>query len=159
MNKLQELKQLKEECVNEILNNPDLRKLEKLEKISDNGLWGYDDCISDIFNKWDKECEQEEERLAISNGETRHISSVADCALIEYYDRYQIINYAALIINLEYENEDDENSDKILVSVCRGPYGAKIYKTLEEIEDYIYDYAVKNKSMGFKLDWHNEWNL
>lgn len=156
--KLEQIAILKEEALQEILSNTDLSKVEKLSLISNENLLEVDTYINGLFDEWELECAKEEERLAIEAGLIKgkdYICSITDATLIEHYDRHEIIYYDNLLAYLEpLEDEDgEENVGKILVARCRGDFGASIYKTPEEIIDYIYNYAIESKSIGFELDW------
>lgn len=156
MKKLKKLKKLKKEIVNEILNDTTLSKVEKLSKITQHDLWDYNSYITDIFHEWEQECIAEEERLAIEDGKikgTDYISTITDATLYEDYSKYEIVYYSDLIERILLDYTEEEIDNKVLVAKCRGSYNARIYKTYEEVIDYIYDYSIKNKSIGFKMDW------
>lgn len=149
MTKLEQLEILKNEVAQEILNDPNRTKLEKLRDISANKLWYYDSYINGVFDQWEQECADEEERLAIAAGKIKgidYICNLADNTFTEDMDKYTTLNFADILECLS----DEKN---ILVATSRGKFGARIYKTREEIIDYIYNYAVENQCIGFEFDW------
>lgn len=148
-NKLEELDNLKDVIIEMILDTDELSKIEKLDIITNNNLWGTDTFVSEVFDGWQSECAEIEHQLAIADGKIEgkdYICGITDDAFLIDNDRHQMIYYRDLIAYLE-------PSDSILVATCRGAYKAKLYKSYDEIEDHIYNYAIENKSIGFELDW------
>lgn len=153
MNRIERFCKIREEFINEILNDNSLSKVEKLQQLTDLRLWGVDCFISGFSDGWETECAIEEERRAIADGKEKgkdYICGFCDCPLYEDYDRHSVIYYVDII---ERALENREEDGTILVATCRGDYHSEIYKTADEVIDHIFDFAVENKSIGFELDW------
>jgi len=152
--KLDELSKLEDECVALILSDTNLDKFSKLQLIEKLKLWEYDSFINNIFTVWEDEASDEEKRLAIADGKIPgkdYFCRISDCTLLYNYDKYQIVSYIDILHNMMQDLEEEDSM--FIVAQCRGDYHATIYKTPQEIIDYIYDYAVEHKSIGFTFDW------
>lgn len=139
-----EFKKLKEERVNDILNDDTLSKIEKLKTIEDEKLWGHSKYIQNEFKEWEKEAKAleklEAERILREGSDDPHeicakqfyqskmTDSIFDPSHMEYKKR-ELVSYADALLKLA---EDTEEDSLIAVITTRHPY-VELNKSFEEI--------------------------
>lgn len=157
MSKLDKLNNLKEEIVNEILADESLSKIEKLEKIEKNKLWGYATYIQDEFPEWTEEFKKE---LGVAHP---CIDSMFDPSHFKH-EKYETVSYSDELKYLEdhfedYADDYDEDEDEVMNTVATYPVltnrtnDKKVWKTKEQIIDAVFKHCVKEKIVGYKNDW------
>lgn len=144
MNKLQQIQTLKQEAVQEILDNPNLSKVEKLCQISENKLWKYEPWIQHVFAAQEKVFAAQLKET----GETCIIIDDFICDPDGGWQRHQDIDLSSVA----GEQLWDDGSGEIVVLTARGN-DLEFKMKLDEIVDVIYNWCVENKSIGFKMDW------
>ena len=156
--KIKELEDIKESLAKEVLASK-LPKEEQLDIITNNSLWGIASWVQPIFIEWEQECIDLERATAIADGKIEgkdYFCSIVDDFVNNngMYSKHETIYFTSIINQLyDLENDEEKNLGKFEVITCRGDYKSKIFKTKEEIIDCVYDFAVKNKIIGYELDW------
>jgi hypothetical protein len=158
------IKLLQKERIQEIINDNSLSKSDKIRLLDEESLYGYASFIQHEFKKWEKEAlelEKLEAERILKEGTSNHLygrdicldqfyqSKIIDYPLIRSnYVRYEEVSYCYIMDELE----DYPDNELITVLTTRHPK-IELKKTKEEIIDAIYNYAISNKIVGFKLDW------
>lgn len=170
------LELLKAQRVEEILNDDSLSKIDKLRTIEEEKLWDYSRFIQDEFASFNG-CEWQNEAIELEKKEAERLLElgVGDdiCAKMFYqskmtdsifdpslfiYEKYEIVSYARAL-ELAHENhlcevnsEEFDENPLMTVITTRHPY-TELKKNYLDIVDVVFNFAVKNKIVGFKNDW------
>lgn len=138
--KLEQLQKLKQEIAEEILADKSLDKTTKLNLISLHNLWKTMPWVQNIFE--DLGCD-----LAKQIKERRGFA-IPDDYILEMYEwnRGQTI-WMSNVIKMISESEGD-----IDAVTFRGE-PEKITISKEEAMEHVYNWCVKNQSIGFVFDW------
>lgn len=137
---LTNLQALKNDIAKDILANKKLTKIQKLKKLEKDGIWGYANSVQHEFSEWEKEFSKVKGVSCID--------SIYDPSN-ECYDKYSDISYANSLEDLVY----DVDEDGLITVLTNRSNSAVIKKTPEEIIDVVFDFCVKEKIIGFKMDW------
>ena len=155
-NKMKDLKSqidsLKEQFIQEIINDDYLSKLEKLKLFYEENLFHVASSIKDeyIFENWIEELENK-----INNKTGRR--TIVD-TFLDSFERHEIFLFHEvdrLLENYIYRDSEEgvyDCPDVIPVLKCRTS-GLTLEKTSKEIIDRLYDYAIKNRICGYTIDW------
>lgn len=166
---LKYLEEAKEKAIEEIINS-DMTKMEKLEAITENSLWGYSSWINDEFIEWENDAKTislTKSQEDFDSGRTSYLRDFVICDSIfspshDYsYEKYQLVKYTEALEyiferyaeDFEEENGEEYNNEPIPVITTRDNPSIIIYKTSDEIIDAVYNFCIKNKIIGFKNDW------
>lgn len=139
----QEVKQAKEKLLNEILKS-NLSKYEKLKLIHKDMLFDTENSLIDLFKKRYDEFN----KMLIKKG--NEYPCIDDLFVDDQFDRYQTVYFDTLLDNYTGEYSDENEFITILTNRTTDDI---VQITKEEFIDTIYDYAIKNKSIGFEIDW------
>lgn len=138
------IKEAKEKLLNAILNDNEISKVEKLQLISDNDLFGSQSWICDPF---EDEYHSEYLEQLKSKGITNPI--VDDYIQHQGYSRYETVYMVDLVENIAYAKNED---DLITIYTNRNT-NDKFKISRYEFIDAVYDWCVKNKIISFVVDW------
>ena len=142
----EQISKLKQEQLDLIKSNTRISKLEKLDFIDMYDLFITESYIQSVFEdlkvKWRKELmfKYKREHFTIDD----FIVTNTNCS------RYETINLYYFIDNLQDEINDE--NEEIEVLTVRG-YDDVYKMKFKDVVDYICDWCLKNKCIGFKLDW------
>ena len=148
----EKISSLKEEALQEVINDNSLSKVQKLRLIDDYDLLDYHEWINHPFAEWNDEVfelERIEAQKLLNEGKITyfHQSSMVDDDINHHCEnKGERISYA------DYLDSIEEYEDKIPVLTTRNPH-ITLYKTYEEVVDYLYDYCLMNKIIGHVFDW------
>ncbi len=158
---------LKEERINEILNDNNLSKIEKLEIIETEKLWGYASFIQHEFVQWEKEAielEKIEAERILEEGssdsneicakqfyQSRMTDSIFDPSTF-LYERCEQVSYADHLSRILEFHENEGDNPLITVISTRHPC-IELKKPFKEIVDAVFEFACNNKIIGFTNDW------
>jgi hypothetical protein len=154
------IKNLKEELINEVLNDNTISKLEKLRVISDENLFPYASYIVSPFH--DTKYYREYLEIVSQNPEYQkrynHDRTGRSCHAEDYfhrreYDRHQTIDFADTLEWMDDDYDDDESDKKGIVIFRNSTTKDVCSITSEQFIDCIYNWCVKNKKIGFIFDW------
>ena len=148
--------------VQEILDDNLLSKIEKLNCLTDEQLWGIAPYIQHEFKQWETEAieleKMEAERLLTVPGtdicnRQFYQSKMTDSMLyhIVSLEKYETCYYVDILESIIDEYGSDGNQ-LIPIITTRHPK-IKLEKTVNEIIDAIFDYCVEHKIIGFTFDW------
>lgn len=168
---------LKEQRIQEIINDESISKLDRLELLEKENLFGYAPYIQDEFPEWEKEIielEKIEAERILKEGSP---DPNEICARMFYqskmvdtrwdpseslYEKHDLVSYSRLLNSLEENDEEDfeeyydENGNSkdglITIMTTRHPR-VILRKSKQEIIDKLYDFCIANKIIGFKMDW------
>ena len=161
----EQIEALKEQRIQEIINDEILSKLEKLKLFSEENLFEIKTYIQDnrIFKEWGDELKEkvkEEDKSEFSH--LRHIIIDTFISPSEYdFDRHSTLylwNIEWILadvigdIDEDYEGEVFDYPNPIPVITTRGSE-LTINKTPQEVLDKVYEWAILNKVCGYKIDW------
>ena len=172
-----QIEALKEQRIQEIMDDNNLSKIQKIKLFEKEQLFKYAPYIQDEFPEWQKEAIQleklEAERILKEGSDNPHeicskqfyqskmTDTIFDPSTF-YYEKYEIVSYAdSLNLCLERAFEDmseeeydalDKDNPIITVITTRHPY-IELKKPYNEIVDKVYEFCIKNKIWGFKNDW------
>lgn len=150
MNLQKQIEALKEQRIQEILDDNTLSKIDKLKLFETEQLFICAPYIQNEFPEW------------VAEAKTLAKAEIKDRSTIEYYsimtdsifdpsndkyEKYETVSYAE-----ELEDLNSEESDLIVVITTRGP-AISLIKTRQEVIDVVFDFCVKNRFWGFKNDW------
>jgi hypothetical protein len=147
---------LKEEWIEVILNDPSTSKVQKLKLLEENTLFDYEDTLTGVAQDW----EQELYNLIENSGPppynwNKHVIITDD--LINGIDGNRHERYSFLDVIQRFKYNEFNKGENFLhtVVIARGKRYKDfvIKKTLNEIIDKIFDYAVENRVIGFEIDW------
>lgn len=145
------LEDIKTQLESEILNS-DLNIYEKLFELEKNNIWEYDDYITHPFKEWEEENVAAEKEACIKAGETYHCTMVDTTFTDSCESKHEKISFLYYFEDWLWHAENEPNKD-ILVATNRGKCETKTYKKPQECIDKLWDYCVKNRSVGFYFDW------
>lgn len=152
------LKDMKSQMLKDVISDESLSKLEKLKLISDNELMGFDSAWCDPFyEKYHKTyitivSETPEFKAKWGKYPTMKLEnavSTDDFFVNNHYERHQLINLSDIAEMIDVEWDD---SQKVLIYTNRTTKDT-FQITKEEFIDTIYEWVIKNKFIGFELDW------
>ena len=127
----------KEKFLNTIIEDNTISKIEKLQLISDNDLFGTKGWIQDLFTEY-------EEEFKVKLGGRAMLD---DWFHFQEFERHRMVNLAEIF---EYFNEDDDD----MITILKDRYTGKTFKISKyEFIDTVYDWCIKNKCIGFQWDW------
>jgi hypothetical protein len=154
--KLKEIEDLKVIAKNDIINDENTSKLEKLTLLRDNDMLGVCNSIAEIFPDWEDESIHLEMQAAIDDGkdpEKDYICTITDDMFCnDNYDRHQTVDLVSIIENISWDNEDLDK-DTMVVIRNRGKYKTNLKKTINEVIDVMYDWCIETNQYGFVMDW------
>lgn len=137
------IKDAKEKLLEEILNDMEISKVDKLGLISCNNLFRIDHYICNVFSEY----YDEYANILKKNGDNQ--PCIDDYFHFHDYERHETIDLSELAESI---NEDYEGDELIIIMTNRTTDDDfKISKY--EFIDTVYDWCVKNKKIGFEIDW------
>ena len=134
------IKEAKDKLLDTILSDNELSKVEKLRLIDENDLFGSDPYMCNVFPEYYKEFSEELRRKGL-------MCIIDDWFHKQEYQRHENVNLADVV---EFIEEYDE--DLITIMTNRGSDDILQISKYEFI-DSIYDWCIKNKKIGFEIDW------
>ena len=124
--------------LNAIINDNEISKVEKLRLIDDNNLFTIDSYICHVF---DDQYKQE------------YLNKIGQRAIIDdwfhmrEYNRHETVNLADVVENIE-DDEDD------MITIFTNRSNRETFEISKyEFIDTAYDWCIKNKCIGFQIDW------
>jgi hypothetical protein len=174
----EQIESTRKDYLNKVISDNEINNLEKIQIITDNLLFGNDSingCLSHPLNIFIPEIQQLVKKHCQENN-ISYVCTINDDLLIDIENSgrgatvlyYDILS--RIIENLEYDNEElDIDWDnvqtyqlydnsiianlEIPIYQNRGDGDIKLSKPLKLVIDTIYEYMIKNKQIGFKIDW------
>ena len=152
------LKDMKSQMLKDVISDESISKFEKLKLISDNELLGFDGGWCDPFyEKYHKTYitivgETPEFKAKWGKYPTMSLEnavSTDDYFVNNDYERHQLVNLYNVVNDISNYRKD---SEKILIYTNRTTKDT-FQITKEEFIDTIYEWVIKNKFIGFELDW------
>lgn len=167
-----QIKELQALRIQEILEDDSINKVEKLELLENERLWGVANHIQQEFREWEKEIlelERLEAQRLFDSGkndpreictrqfyQSKMVDTIFDPSRSDY-EKYQQVSYADVMRDLldnSYDGEDEEDVDANMIAVMttRHPV-VTLWKSRQEVIDKIFEFAVQNKIVGYKNSW------
>lgn len=156
----EQIEALKEQRIQEIINDTNLTKLEKLKLLADENLFEIKSYIQDdeIFKDW------QEELTAKVKAETKRDRALVDSFLSPSendFDRNSTLylyDIEYLLADLIEDHDEDYDGDVLdypnpIPVITARSSELTIDKTPAEVLDKIYEWAIANKICGYKIDW------
>jgi hypothetical protein len=140
-----DIKKLKDDLLNEIINSVTISKKDKLRMISDNDLFKTDCYICDPFHDryWDQ--------YASIVGKNSCIDSYFHN---RDYDRHEKVDLADLVEDVEDDSNLDPSQRTNRIIIYTNRTTKEVFKISNvEFIDTIYEWCIKNKKIGFEIDW------
>lgn len=136
----EKLKELKEQRIEEILNSSE-SKGNKLKALADEQLWYIDGYVIDPFTDWQNELQEQ-------LGEKWLICDERFLYNTEWIQRHETI-----YLHNCFEDYDENSDEEVVVFTTRGEKQVSYMRPVKEVLDRVYEYAIKNKIVGFQMDW------
>ncbi len=130
-----------------ILEDSSLSKIKKLAAIEEERLWPYADYCQDEFKDWEQEAQQ--------LGKYQMSDTIFDPSVMDR-DRGSKVSYAdalEFLLENQEENEDEDPDNPLITVITTRRTNYEFKKTYNEVVDKVFDYACKNKIVGFHIDW------
>lgn len=159
LSKLQDEYDAKKEVIfKQIVSDDTVNKVEKLQLIAQYDLLEIDCYIHHPFEKYNEfikiiQSNNEFIKKYSKYGPTTYTPIIDDCCHANC-DRNETLYLSQLIENEydEYMEDEDEDDGKITILTNRST--DDVYRiTKEEYVDCIYEYAINNEIIGYKIDW------
>lgn len=143
-NELQKtIKEAKDKLLNAILTDTEISKVEKLLLINDNDLFEINSWICDPFySEYYKEYESQLAKKGVTS------PCIDDWLRLFDYQRHEIVNLAKIL-----EHMDERKGDSLITIYTNRTTTDKFQISKYEFIDTIYDWCIKNKCIGFEIDW------
>ncbi len=158
----EQIEALKQQRIEEIINDGSISKLEKLELFSNENLFKIEDFIQDdeIFKEWSEELvsmvKSEKAREGYSVIVDTFLSpsehDIEKHTVLDLHDISWILEGLIEDNDEEYEGEVFDYPNPLPVIRARGSK-LTINKTPSEVLDKVYEYAITNKVCGYTIDW------
>lgn len=156
--KLAALRSMKEDILQDIIDDKSLSIKNKIEQICEHKLLPLAPFMQHEFLEWEQELD---EQVKAVKGYSITDSFIDPSK--EIFERYQSIEYTDVLYILDCwedyfgdeDGEDDEekvNDGLITVITARGS-SLEIRKTKDEVIEKIYEHMIKEKIRGFMMDW------
>lgn len=153
------LEAMRKEMYQEVIDDPDMTKVEKLETIWDNKLLEIGGSIEELFYKYipeymeiiKKNPKYQELNKKYKRGDKDYDPFFDDYFVMCDFDRYQVVNLAREAKNAMFGYNPNRNNN-IAVMSNRVTNDLFII-TKEQFVDDIYEWVLENKMIGFELDW------
>ena len=155
-----QIEELKEQRIQEIINDDSLTKLEKLKLFSEEDLFEIKDYIQDdvIFKEW------VDELTVMVKEQTKRDRVTTDTFLspashdFDKYSTLYLYDIEYVLENLLEDHDEDYDGElfdyhnplPVVTSRCSD---LTINKTPAEVLDMVYQYAITNKVCGYEIDW------
>lgn len=140
----------KKQLIKSIIEEETLTKIEKLDLIKKYNLFELDCYICDPFKEKYEQDFINELKSEMIEDKFFIVDSIIDNS---DYDRHQTVYFTDIIQDLIYSLEDETNlNEEVKVLSCRGVKDT-LNKSVNELIDVVFEYAITNNTIGFVFDW------
>ena len=140
----------KKQLIKSLIQEETLTKIEKLDLIKEYNLFELDGYICDPFKEKYEQDFINELKSEMIEDKFFIVDSIIDDS---DYDRHQTVYFTDIIQDLIYSLEDATNlNEEVKVLSCRGVKDT-LNKSVNELIDVVFEYAITNNTIGFVFDW------